>query len=293
MLGRKKCMFYALLITVNLLAYDALAESFVWKVSRGENYFYLGGTVHLLSAQDHPLPVEFEIAYQDADVLFFETDLVAIQNPKFQALLLAALTYSDHRTLTTELDPKIYQQLERFMAQRQIPLENFNKFQPWGLSLILTVLEYQRLGMVASYGVDGYFNTQALADSKAVMSLETPDEQLGFIHTMATADANTGLQYTLRDLERLPEFISSMKKNWRSGDLEAFSTSALVVEMKRDFPALYNTLVTDRNNAWMKRLTTLFDNNTTEFVLVGAMHLSGEDGLLKQLEMQGFNVAQL
>jgi len=282
-----------LLVIVSLLTCDVLAESSVWKVSKGENYFYLGGTVHLLSAQDHPLPEEFTAAYQDASVLFFETDLVATQSPEFQAKLLATLTYSDDRTLASELTANTYQRLESYMALRQISLHNFDKFKPWGLSLMISLMEYQRLGKVASYGVDATFNALALADNKSVMSLETPDEQLGFISSMATMDPNMGLDYTLRDLERLPEFSSAMKKHWRTGDLAAISANVFVVEMKTKFAVLYNTLLTTRNNAWMRRLPALLDDSATEFVLVGAMHLVGEEGLLQQLKKAGFEVVQL
>jgi len=287
-----KWVFCVLLLGFNLLADDALAESSVWKISSGENYFYLAGTIHLLGAEDYPLPEAFGAAYQDASILFFETDLLAIQSPEFQRKILATLTYNDDRTLTSELDPEIIQQLESYMALRQIPLENFEKFQPWGLSLMISVLEYQRLGMVAKYGVDAYFNRLALTDNKRIMSLETPEEQLGFLTAMANMDPNEGLEYTLRDLQRLPEFISVMKKTWRSGDLEAFVDSAFVIEMKAEFPVLYDTLLTNRNNAWMGRLSALLDDSVKEFVLVGAMHLSGEEGLLKQLMALGYSVEQ-
>lgn len=50
---------------------------------------------------------------------------------------------------------------------------------------MLTMLEYQRLGMSPDYGVDNYFNNKALADNKKIMGLETADEQLGFITSMA------------------------------------------------------------------------------------------------------------
>ena len=289
----RKCIVCAVFVSFNLLAYNALAESSVWKVSKGKNYFYLGGTVHLLTADDHPLPDEYSTAYKDASKIFFETDLIAIQTPEFQSRFIAAMTYSDDRTLASELEPKIYRKLEEFMALRQIPITNFSKFQPWGVSLMIATLEYQRLGMMPNYGVDAYFNNLALADSKKIMSLETPEEQLIFLTSMAKIDPNAGIEYTLRDLERLPESIKLMKKNWRSGDLEAFSTNAFVVQMNMEFPEMYNTIVTNRNNAWMKQLPSLIDDSNREFVLVGAMHLNGEEGLLNQLKTQGFKVEQL
>jgi len=283
----------ALLIGFNFLASSAFAESSVWKVSKGQNYFYLGATIHLLSEGDYPLPDEFDIAYRDAGVIFFETDLVAAQSPEFQMKFMSAMMYSDDRTLAGVLEPGLYRRLETFLASRQIPIATFSKFQPWGVSLMIAILEYQRLGMSPKYGVDAYFNNMALSDNKKIMSLETPEEQLSFLASMEKIDPNVGIEYTLRDLDRLPEFIQQIKQNWRSGDLEAFATNASVVQMKAEFPEMYNTIVTERNDAWMSQLPALIDDSDREFVLVGAMHLYGKEGLLNQLKQQGFNVEQL
>ena len=288
-----KSLFYIVIISFNLLACNALAESSVWKVSKGESYFYLGGTIHLLKADDHPLPAAFNTAFKDAGTVFFETDLDTSQSPEFQSKLMAAMTFSDDRTLTSELKPETFQQLEAFLISRQIPIANFAKFQPWGVSLIAAMLEYQRLGMLPQYGVDAHFNKLARSENKKIMSLETLEQQLSFIISMAKVDPNTAIEYTLRDLEHLPEFIQSMKESWRSGDMEAFSKNAFITQMEIEFPEMYNTLVTTRNDAWMEQLPALIEDNNIEFVMVGAMHLIGTKGLLNQLKAQGFMLEQL
>jgi len=289
----RKIVVCLVFVGINFLACNTFAESSVWKVSRGKSYFYLGGTIHLLTADDYPLPDEFRIAYNDAGKICFETDLIAVQTPEFQSRFMAAMMFSDERTLASTLKPSVYQKLEKFMELRQLPIANFSKFQPWGISLMLAIIEYQRLGMMPDYGVDAYFNNLALADNKKIMGLETPDEQLNFFSSMARIDPDAGIEYSLRDLGRLPEFIEPMKKNWRDGDLEAFSTNAFIIQMKKEFPEIYNILVTNRNKNWMRQLPTLINDSDTEFVLVGAMHLYGKEGLLNLLKTQGFKVEQL
>ena len=138
----KKLFARIALLSLGLLSCLAQAESSVWKVSGNKNYFYLGGTIHLLKAEDYPLPREFQAAYNDADKIIFETDLAAVRAPEYQQKFLAAMIYSDKRTLAAELKPETYRKLEKFMASRQWPLDKFAKFQPWGLSLMITTLEY-------------------------------------------------------------------------------------------------------------------------------------------------------
>ena len=67
----------------------------------------------------------------------------------------------------------------------------------------------------------------------------------------------------------------------------------MTTRMNRDYPKMYDALITARNNAWMLELTTLNDDTDKEFVLVGALHLNGQVGLLNQLRILGYNVEQL
>ena len=283
---------FALLVSV-IIAPHVQAFSSVWKISKGEDYFYLGGTIHVLSPADYPLPSEFDRAYEDAGTLIFETDMSELESPDFQAKFLEALQYNDGRTLNDELNPQTYRKLEAYLKSRGIPAAGLAKFQPWGLSLMIALIEYERLGMEPALGVDNHFHNRALADGKRTLGLETADDQLQAINSMENMDPNTVIEYTLRDLKQLPEFARFMKEAWRSGDVEAFSTDPMAVQMKDDFPLMYDALLVRRNNAWMKTLVTLTDNDQREFVLVGAMHLNDDDGLLSQLVDEGFLVEQL
>ncbi len=101
------------------------------------------------------------------------------------------------------------------------------------------------------------------------------------------------IEYTLDDLQALPRFIKMMKNSWRNGTVNEFESSQYIVSMKTEFPQVYDTLLTKRNNNWMTKLPTYLETSRKAFVLVGAMHLSGKAGLLNQLKGRGFIVEQL
>jgi len=271
----------------------AAAKSSVWKVSKGDDYIYLGGTIHLLSEEDHPLPEEFAQAYADAQEVVLETDLAGAGSADFQQRLFATMVYNDGRTLSSELNEGTYAKLEAFMEERQVPIEQFSPFQPWGVSLIISLEEYRALGMVPEYGVDAHFAEQANADDKTILSLETPDQQLEFLSSFADMDPNLAIEYTLRDLESVPELIGELKSAWHDGDLSQLENNSIAIQFKDDFPGVYETLLVSRNNNWMPQIIAMFGDDEKEIVLVGALHMVGEDGLIAQLEEQGFSVVQL
>jgi len=289
----KNLLNLGLIIFLSLLSLSSFAESSVWKISKGGKYFYLGGTVHLLNADDHPLPQEFMEAYEDADKLIFETDIEASKTQETQQKFLAVMISSSANILQSELNAENYAKLKEFLALRQIFVEDFSNFFPWAVSLIVSVMEYERLGMVAEYGVDEYFSQLSLSEQKEVGSLESLDEQISYIKSMENIDPNLMISYTISDLNELPSFIKEVKEGWRKGDMDTFTNNSSIVQMKSEFPELYNTLITKRNNSWMTDLLKLNSNEINEFVLVGTMHLNGEEGLLNQLKLAGFDIEQL
>jgi uncharacterized protein YbaP (TraB family) len=54
------------------------------------------------------------------------------------------------------------------------------------------------------------------------------------------------------------------------------------------FPSLYRALVTDRNHRWLPQIERLLKADQDYLVVVGALHLVGEGGLLQLAKAQGF-----
>lgn len=268
------------------------AESPVWRISKGDSHIYLGGTFHLLSSLDHPLPAAFTQAYKDADTLVFETDLEKARTPAFQMAMMKALTFQDERTLQSALKPETFKALEEFLTSRGLQLESFAKFTPGGIGLMIAIMEYQRMGMQPMYGVDAVYHQKAIADGKMLSLLETPEEQLEFIANIGEGQGDSMVAYTLQEIDRLPELISTLKQAWRDGNLEQLDKLALE-DSREQFPRTHQSLIADRNNAWLTPIKKMFQDEQTEFVLVGALHLAGPEGLIAQLKKQGYKIENL
>jgi uncharacterized protein YbaP (TraB family) len=274
-----------------LLALPAHAQSPVWKIEKDANLMYIGGTMHLLTARDYPLPSAFETAYQLSGRLVFETDLTKMKSPQFQQYMLAELSFSDGRNLQQVLRADTYRSVAEFFTARGVPMASVENFKPGMVATMMAMVELQRLGL-AGVGVDSYFNQRADKEQKAKGKLETAEEQISFIANMGVGREDEMLAYNLADLENLPALWESMNQAWRSGDmyaLEEISASSL----RDDFPEIYQALLVDRNNAWIPQIEAMSQTAEVEFVLVGALHLAGSDGLLAMLSRRGYKITQL
>jgi uncharacterized protein YbaP (TraB family) len=83
--------------------------------------------------------------------------------------------------------------------------------------------------------------------------------------------------------------IDWLVREWREGKTERIERE-LVQAMQRESPRMYRRLLAERNRAWVPELIGMMREGKKGFVLVGAMHLSGTDGLLALLKNKGYTV---
>lgn len=265
------------------------AKSPVWQVSKGNNFLYIGGTVHVLGNNDYPLPPAFEEAYNNSKKLIFEIDINKMESPEIQMLVASKMKYSDGSTLKDHLKPETYATLKEYLKPLGIPVITFEDFKPSLVSLMLTMMELQKLG-IAGIGVDKYYNSKATQDYKSLGKLETIEEQINFLTKMGDGDPDEYILYTLNEIEELSETFTSLKDAWRNGDTDKLAEIAITP--LNQFPDIYEMLIVKRNNAWVPQIEAMLKTKEVEMILVGALHLAGKDSVLKQLESRGYTVEQ-
>ncbi len=273
-----------------LLSPFAIAESSVWEITKGENKLYLGGTIHILTSDDYPLPAVYDYAYDNSSITVFETDISAMNDRQFQQKLLSQVTYSDGSSLLDYLSETTRQQLIDYCQANGIPTQAIFPMKAGMASMTLTMIELQKLGLVGA-GVDEFYNTKSVADQRQLDALESLDQQIQIVTEMGQGNEDALIQYTLDDIGRLGQVMQAMKKAWRGGDVNALEK--LVIPELKKFPGVHKSLLVTRNSDWLPKLEAMLETAEVEYVLVGAAHLVGEHGLLAAFKARGYQIKQL
>jgi uncharacterized protein len=273
-----------------LLPCLACAETSLWRVSKGKNQLYIGGTVHLLSKSDYPFPDEFEQAFREIDLLVLEADLDALSKPKAQAQLVQSLMYTGETSLKNKVKNETFNALTRYCKTAGLSIAVMQKMKPSMVVLTLTMTELKRLGL-AGAGVDQFFLEKAKKSGKKTTGLESAETQINALENMAKGRENELILSTIKELKQTPEFMDDMKTAWRTGNLVDLENVGIKT-MRTEFPELNKNLLTSRNNAWLPKIKVMLTTPEKELILVGALHLAGEDGVLAQLKKQGYVVEQ-
>lgn len=277
------------LIVLIVLYVHLCAQSSVWKISDKNNHtMYIGGTIHVLRSGDFPLPKEFDEAYNKSDYIVFETDLALANSQTLQRTLAQKMMLPPNQNLSAILSAKTYAKLKDYVKEQGYKIEMFDRMQPWAVMLTLSQLKLSSIG-IDQNGVDSYYNQRSLADRLPQRYLESVEEQSAILTEIGKGEEDAVVLQTLRDMDELSSMMEWMVKEWREGKTERLKRE-LVDEMRNSSPKMYRIILKQRNEAWMPKLLNMLHENKRGFILVGAMHLLGRDGLLEQFKRQGYKV---
>ncbi len=268
-------------------------KSLLWAVRSESGIVYLLGSIHVATKDLYPLKKSIEDAYRQSDSLVVEVNVDAVSPEKTQALMLERGTYKGGKTLGSELSNEIYTEVDAKLRKSGMAIELFLKFKPWFVALTLTSLEIQRLGFLPRYGIDRHFLDSAKG-KKPVLQLESFEEQIATLDALSDQDQEAFLFYTIKDLNTLGEQMEILMQAWANGDSEAIDT--LLREGFADRPDLvsvYKRFNIERNRKMLSKIEGYLRTDRQYFVVVGAGHLVGKEGLVMLLREKGYAVQQL
>jgi uncharacterized protein len=267
------------------------ARNFIWRVSGPAGAMYLVGSVHLLTKDYYPLSPALDRAFNDSDLLVEEADLGEMEAPASQVKLLTRGLLPGDQSLDKVVSPATYALVITRVSSLGMPIEPLKRFKPWLLALTLVQFEWQKAGFDASLGLDRHFFDRAKTEGKATEGLETVDFQLSLFDGMTMAEQDHMLAESLKDLDAERANVLALTDAWKAGD--AAGVERIVLDDAKDDRLVYERLLVNRNRNWLPRLDALLTRKTRAFVVVGAAHLIGPDGLLAMLQAKGYKVDQL
>jgi len=263
----------------------------MWKIQGDGNVVYLLGSVHLLRRDDHPLPAVIEAAYDDAESLYMELDMDALDPIAVQAASNRLGLIEGGGTLAQVMGDARYAEAARLAAAMDVPFDLLSKTEPWLAAVTVEQMALLRIGFNPLYGIEMHMAMKASQDGKPIDGFETVDEQLEFLDGLSLDAQINLLMQTLAEGAGLESLMDDMIDAWRHGDV-GFLERMMLEDMSAS-PELYKTIVVDRNRRWAGVIEELLDDERDYLVVVGALHLVGDDGLPALLSGRGNSIGQM
>jgi uncharacterized protein YbaP (TraB family) len=291
----KRILNVVALIATFLAAAPAAADDgqalSLWQVAGQQNRVYLLGSIHLLRREDHPLPPAIYAAYEDADKIIMELDMDDVDPVASQVLTNELGLISDGRTLRDLMGEELYTQAISLAETARIPLSLLDKSEPWFAAMNVEIMMLMRIGFDPALGIENQLMERARADDKEILGFETMRQQLEFLDGLSPSAQREMLIQALSEGSEMQQTMDEMILAWRTGDVQ-FLEDNLLADMA-DYPELHKVIVVDRNVAWTDEIEELLDESDDYLIVVGALHLVGQEGVPRLLQARGHDVIQL
>ena len=286
--------FGALIVGLLLFSTQLAAQTgknFLWKIEgEGGAIAYLLGSLHVLTPEWYPLSGAINQAFADSKTLVEEVDLDETNDPMLMMAALSKAMLTDGKTLDRIVAPDVYAEVKRRAEQSGLPMLALQRMKPWLVAITLMAPTLQAAGFKPELGVDRHFFDRAKASGMKRQALETIAYQLDRFDQLSPKLQEDLLKTTMEDLDTEVTGVQEMAKSWSSGNVAAMEK--LTLAALKEAPELYNRLLVERNTNWIPHVETCLKDKAGCFVVVGAAHLVGPDGLPVLLAKKGYKVTQ-
>ncbi len=270
---------------------QTIESSIFWQISGKDlsQPSYLFGTFHLMGSQYIDSLERVMEKFSESKTLVGELLLDSTMTLK---MMVAARLHET--TLDKLLTPEDYQKTAAWLKELSgYDLKIFNGMNPMTIQIFLMTMLQQKyfpLSGSADVPMDLYLQQRGKKEGKKLVGLETFEVQVNALFN----------QFSLkRQAEMLMEFVNEkdkakdeliqMNKSYRNGDLG--NLEGLLAEQTYSEQEA-KILLDDRNKNWLTQLPSMMKEQQT-FIAVGALHLSGENGLIHLLREAGYTLTPL
>jgi hypothetical protein len=270
-----------------LTASPAVADGHppLWRIDGRHNSVYLLASVHVLRATDDALSEPVLRAYKAANALYMEVDLDDLDPEAAGQFTMEHGVLPEEQTLRDILGPERYGTAHQQALDLGLDLDQFAQLEPWVVAITIAQMQFAKLGLDPGAGVEQRLMERAKQDGKAIAGLETLADQLSALDSLPMKLQGEFLLVSLDEASDMEQEADQLINAWARGDTTALART-LVHDFDK-FPELYRSLIVDRNRKWADEIGALLDDDANYLIVVGALHLVGQDSVIELLRAHG------
>jgi len=275
-------------------------KHFLWKVSDENSSVWLLGSIHLADSTLYPLAPVIDSAFAQAEELAVEINLNDDEVVKELGEQSASQGMLAEGTLRDLLPEDMWNTVDSLCAAWNVPMEMIEKARPWLAATTLSSYAFMQAGLNPEYGIDYVFLDRAAMDGKAIVGLETAEEQIGALADTTESDS-AGVYYlrtTLREISGFHDLITNIMRAWKTGDddllhslLDDVDDEDSLSQDSKYKEEYEQRIYVNRNAKMADSIATFLRENRNVFVVVGVAHLALEkDNVIEALKRRGFKI---
>jgi uncharacterized protein len=269
---------------------NARDRGFLWRISKNGRTSYLYGTIHVGKLDwTFPGPGVMQ-AIRAADTMALELDDL---DADIQERMAKGVTALRKTVLPGMLEKRLRQQADILC----VPYYSIAKLSPEVQIEVLTLMVGRKDGLDASYAVDAVLAGIGHGANKHMVSLETPELQLGLLQMKSPQETISFVQDGLDEMEtgRAHALLVRIARDWADADYTEMShfnewCGCLNTEIERE---MMTRTLDERNPNLADHIDALHEGGKQVFAAVGSLHMFGPIGLPALMAKRGYRVERV
>ncbi len=272
---------------------DKAGPSLVWRVEGTQGTVYLAGTLHIMKPTLYPLPDVFDLVFSKATQIALEANVLLSSKPS-RVDVIRSLASGEPVAMRSSMHKSLRKALHTYVKQQGGDIDAVYQVKPAFLALQISQLNFAALGFTSAFGIEHHFAQRAVQANKSILELEHFSKSLEVLINVPLAVQNKMLASTLSQRDQAMSNIHKLITLWMSGDVDRLhSLLQDTFAGDVDLELIGQELLDKRNANMLASIESYLAADETTFVMVGAAHLGGENGLLALLAQKGVAVTRL
>ena len=282
---------------------EATATPLLYKVTKAgsDNVIYLFGSIHMADDRAYPMNDAIMEAYNSSDYLAVEFDTIAYTSDyQRQTEDLKLLMYQDGTKISDHISKEVYDAMVQYLKNNNMYTSIYDVYKPALFYSLVTQISGNKSGLDSNKGIDAYFLKNAHKNNKNILEVESSSFQYNLLASFSDRFYEVIIMSSIVGEKLETEALKNMYEGWLKGDakvLEQSDTDELenidlegYEDIKSEVKRFNEEMITKRNASMLKTVEGYFNDGKKTFVVVGAAHVVGDNGIAKGMEKDGYKV---
>ena len=262
---------------------------------------WLFGSIHVGNDDMYPLPDYVNNAYNEADSLAVEVDVIDMEENAMDYIAdYQKVMYLDGTTIKDHISEDLYNDAVKILEDNDYYTSMLDYYYPSMWSSFIEVFEYENSGYDSEKGIDMHLLNLAKENKKNIVEIESASSQITLLGEFSEELQILQLEEVVAgyNTEESKTYLKDLVSAWTSGNEESItaiicedSSSEDYTEEEMKLLEEYNQkMLVDRNILMADFAEKALKDGDSVFICVGTAHIVGEGAMVDLLRDRGYTV---
>ena len=262
---------------------------------------WLFGSIHVGNDDMYPLPDYVNNAYNEADSLAVEVDVIDMEENAMDYVSdYQKVMYLDGTTIKDHISEDLYNDAVKILEDNDYYTSMLDYYYPSMWSSFIEVFEYENSGYDSKKGIDMHLLNLAKENKKNIVEIESASSQITLLGEFSEELQILQLEEVVAgyNTEESKTYLKDLVSAWTSGNEESItaiicedSSSEDYTEEEMKLLEEYNQkMLVDRNILMADFAEKALKDGDSVFICVGTAHIVGEGAMVDLLRDRGYTV---